>query len=70
MGGEWNSQGGSNIGRLVEQPGRAKQWEVSGTAREGQTVGGWWNSQGGSNSGRLVEQPGRVKQWEVSGTAR
>ena len=53
----------------MEQPGRAKQWEVSGTAREGQTVGGEWNSQGGPHSGRLVEQPGRVKQWEVSGTA-
>ena len=47
----------------MEQPGRAKQWEVSGTARwsnsgrlveqpGGQTVGGEWNSQGGPNSGR------------------
>ena len=37
VGGEWNSQGGPNCGRLVEQPERVKQWEVSGTAREGQT---------------------------------
>ena len=54
----------------MKQPGMAKQWEVSGTAREGQTVGGELNSQGVSNSGGCVEQPGRAKQWEVSGTAR